>query len=147
MLRSMDEPSAAEIASALRGLLPDELLAQFDDDMSAYADLDGDVSLCGVLLAFSGSFRLLIRKRDAASIRDVLAFVDDLLVRHQPEGGVGPRDGSVYNSLLACFLENVLPVRPEEFPVVGPYLGPGVCAHASKFEAWWLEPNADTSPA
>lgn len=147
MLRGMEEPSAAAVAGRLRELLPTGARAEFDDDISAYAEPDGDVSVCGVLIAFGTSFRLLIRGGDVTSIRDTLAYLDDLLVRYKPEVGAPPSGHGVYNSLLSCFFENVLPVRPEEFAYVGPFLGPGVRAHCAEFEPSWLEPDPHTSPA
>lgn len=67
---------------------------------------------------------------DAA--RTILGLMDDLLT--YPEG----RDqvGSLRNSVLTCFLENVLPL-PQEIRDLVP-VGPHTRAFAERYEPFWI---------
>jgi hypothetical protein len=140
----MDEPTAGEIADLLRSLLPEAMRETFDADMTMFEDGEGDVHVCGVFAAFGWSFRRLIAGRDAPSITAILAFTDELLEQYWPPPGF---ESNVVSSVLTCFFENVLPVGPEEYPVVGPFLGPRLRAYALTYDPWWLVPNPNVDPA
>jgi hypothetical protein len=143
----MAEIASRDLAARLRDLLPEAMRSTFDEDATDFEDDSGEIHVCGVFLAFGWSFRRLIADRDAPAIKAILAVIDELLEEFAPPPGVGPADGSVYNSILACFFENVLPVRSEELEIVVPFLGPKLRAHALEYDPWWLEPRPNARPS
>jgi hypothetical protein len=124
----------------LRGLLPHPYRAHFDDDADTFTS-DGEISRCGVLMAFSWSFDRLIRANKKEAIGAVLDAVEGLLREFGPQV-VGPAaQCGIWNDIAACFLENVLPTTPAGHPLVVPQMGP--LARECVEPRWLLpDPNA-----
>lgn len=138
----MNEPSGADLARTLRSTLPSEFSSAFDDGVESLA-VGGDLTPCGALMALGWVFRDLVEQGREPAIKAVLDLVEDLLVRFAPGPGEPISDGTVYNSVLACFLEDVLPVRADKFGLVTPHIGPAIRRWAAEHEAWWLLPEPD----
>jgi hypothetical protein len=142
----MDVPSGRELAGALRKQFPEMDAALFDDDVALFSANDGEVSACGVLSAFSWAFDRWVAAGAVEPIRRALALVEEWLA-----GYLSPNRDAVasriYDSLLSCFLENILPTTPEGHPLVVPNLGPKTRSVCEASDPSWLLPNADATLA
>lgn len=140
----MIEPTGAELAARLRALLPIGKQASYDEMLDVYSyEVDGDPntstsSACGALMALTGPFRDCLADREFAAAGSILDEMERLLNEHPQGQGL---DGSVWNSVLTCFLESVLPVDATSFGAIRPGLGPIIVAHAKQYDPWWLEPE------
>ena len=95
--------------------------------------------MCGVLTALAYCFNRLVDDHEGPAIRAILATLDDLLIEFAPVPPDGAIDGTVYNSVLACFFEVVLPVDPAERASVMPHLGPVARAFHLAHDLWRLD--------
>jgi hypothetical protein len=120
--------------------LPARFQGRFDDDSGMFTT-DDRISCGGVLMALSWSFDRLIREREKEAIGAVLDAVESLIQRYRPpaHGKIAPY--GLYNAVITCFLENVLPTTPAGHPLVVPQLGP--LTRGSVPPHWLLpDPNA-----
>ncbi len=133
----VDTTSGRDLAAGLRALLPEHARAEFDEMLDLFADDAGDVSWCGALSSLGPPFRTLVDDGEEAAVAAVLRAVDDLLAGSEPAPG-DQAHGSLHDSAIACFLENVLPVRADRFVLVAPLIGPRTRRWAEQHEPWWL---------
>ena len=135
------EPTGPELAARLRPLLPANARADFDNDISIFADADDRVSVCGVLMAMAWAFKRLVDARESRAIEAVLGEMERLLATFSRRSDVAiGLDDSVWNSVLVCFFESALPVVASEHAAVMAHLGP-VSRAALEEDPWWLEPE------
>jgi hypothetical protein len=163
------EPSGPELAQLLRESFPEINVSQFEQDiepMSAeglrslrerFPDMNdefaeslkktGIYSRCGVLMAFSYQFNRWVREGKADPVRRALALIDQFLAESPPVPP-GTRAGEVgdqfHNSLLACFVEDVMDTTPAFRSLVLPNLGPAVRAHLEEYDPFWLRESRET---
>jgi hypothetical protein len=123
----MTEPSAVELAQQLRDLFPEMRIEDFDKDLDSMPG-----SRCGTLTAFSSQFNNWVRDGKTELVRRALALIDEM-VAESPPVPLGTRAEAVgdqfHNSLLACFVENVVTKTEESRSRVLPNLGPAVRQH------------------
>ena len=161
--RVVTEPSGPELARLLRDGFPELNVVEFEDairpmndaglrslrdrfpqiDDVLAADLrqTGIRSRCGVLMAFSSQFNDWVSEGRADPVRRALALIDQLLADSPPVPvGTHARDvgDQLHNSLLACFVENVMDTSPAFRSLVLPNLGPAVRAHLKEHDPFWL---------
>jgi len=75
-----------------------------------------------------------------------LGLVEDWLASYSSPN----RDSAasiMYDSVLSCFRENILPTTPAGYPVVVPNLGPTTRAVCAASDPSWLLPNPDATLA
>ena len=126
------EPSGPELARTLRALLPANARPTFDGMAELFTPDDADISQCGALSSMSAPFNECVTGMELEAAQAILAFIDELLT--YPEGG--DHIGSLRNSALTCFLENVLPLPPEIRDLV--QVGRHTRAFAEQYEPFWL---------
>lgn len=126
------EPTGAELAKRFRSLLPERLRSQFDEDIAGYYIEPYGVSQCGALLSLASPFIQALTAGEVESAQAILHLADQLL--GYPQGR--DKTGSLRNSVLTCFLEDVLPLPPDMRPVLR--LGPNIRAFAEQHDPYWL---------
>ena len=161
--RAVTEPSGPELARLLLDAFPElnviefedairpmndsglrslrDRFPQIDDVLAADLRQTGIRSRCGVLTAFSSQFNDWVSEGRADPIRRALALIDQLLADSPPVPvGTHARDvgDQLHNSLLACFVENVMDTSPAFRSLVLPNLGPAVRAHLMEHDPFWL---------
>jgi hypothetical protein len=127
------EPTGDELANQVRSMLPESRHATFGGMADLFTPDEASISQCGVLASLTPAFQECVVAREVEAVRAILDLMDHLLT--YPEG----RDtvGSMRNSVLTCFLENVLPLpEPIRANVV---LGPNIRAFAKRHEPSWLK--------
>lgn len=139
----MNELTGPELTVRLRSLLPPAQQGFYDSELDSYSYVvDGEskpsISICGALLALVWPFARCAAEGDTATVIAVLDEMERLL-REYPDPE--PRDGTVANSVLACFLEDALPVALPAHHVIRPHIGPLIEAHARLYEPSWLLPE------
>ncbi len=130
----MTEPSGPELARRLRALVPEAGRSAYDQDVELFNAEPGKGTTCGALAAFSWAFERMVAAADEASIKAALLFVDSLLETATP---------SLRDSVVTCFLENVLPTTPAGHPLVVPNLGPRSRDWCESHSPYWLQPDPD----
>jgi len=136
------EPMSAEGLRSLRERFPD-----INDEFAERLKKTGIYSRCGVLMAFSYQFKQWVREGKADPVRRALALIDQFLSESPP---VPPGTHALevgdqfHNSLLACFVENVMDTTPAFRSLVLPNLGPAVRAHLEEHDPVWLEEPRET---
>jgi hypothetical protein len=123
----MSQPTGPELAQMLRRLFPEMNGRSFDEDVDSMSD-----SRCGALTAFSSQFNDWVRTGKIEPIRRALALIDQLLADSPPVPSETRPDAvgdHFHNSLLACFVENVVTRTRECRSLVVPNLGPAVRDH------------------
>jgi hypothetical protein len=167
--QAVPEPSGPELAQLLRESFPEINVSDFEEDtrpMSAdglrslrkrFPDIDdeeaerlrktGIYSRCGVLMAFSFQFNRWVREGKADPVRRALGLIDQFLAESPPVPP-GTRPGEVgdqfHNSLLACFVENIMNTTPAFRSLVLPNLGPAIRAHLEEHDPFWLQEPRET---
>jgi hypothetical protein len=126
------EPSGPDLVKRFRALLPERLRYEFDENADGYDFEPDGVSQCGALMSLTSPFVQAVAAREIQSVRAIIDLVDELLA--YPQG----RDetGSLRNSVLSCFLEDVLPLPADVRPLVA--LGTNIRDHAEKHSPSWL---------
>jgi len=92
-------------------------------------------------MAFSWQFNQWVRAGKAEPVRRALALIDQLLAGSTPvPAGTPPMAVGdwFHNSLLACFVENVVDRTPGFRSLVLPNLGPAVREHLRIHAPYWL---------
>jgi len=132
MLSSVPEPTGAELAQSFRLRFPEMNLATFDVDVDSMTG-----SRCGTLIAFSWQFREWVQRGNEEVIKRALALVDQLLSESPPvpSGTHALAVGDQFhNSLLACFVENIVDRTKEFRALVLSNLGPEVRSHLAQHD-------------
>ena len=137
---AVDDTSGRDLARRLRELLPEHRRDLFDDMLELFTSETGGVSWCGAFAALSAPFNALVEASERPAIAAILGMVDDVLASSEPAPGSTVDGSGLHNSVLACFLENVLPVRADRFTVVAPLIGLRTRRWAEQHDPWWLEP-------
>lgn len=139
----MNEPTGPQLAARLRALLPSDRQASYDDNLESVSyQVNGEAgrtnSACGALMALTGPFRECLDEGDFATAGRLVDEMERLLGEFPDPTGL---DGSIANSVLACFLESVLPVDRAAHDAIRPHIGPLIESHAKRFDPWWLRPE------
>ncbi len=136
MARPLDrvEPTGPQLAQTLRALLPKTRHESFDGMAELYTPDGDDISQCGALMSLTGAFNECLAAREMDEVGAILNLMDDLLEAFP--SGLG-----IYNSVLTCFFESILPVPRGVHRQVIPMLGPRIRTYAKRFEPPWLEPE------
>jgi hypothetical protein len=129
-----EEPTGPQLAQTLRALLPESRQASFDEMAELYAPDGADISQCGALMSLTGPFNQCLAAREMHAVGAVLNLMDELLADFP--SGLG-----IYNSVLTCFFESILPVPAEVHQQVMLMLGPRIRAYAKRYEPSWLAPE------
>lgn len=125
---------------ALRALLNDRWHGEFDGMLELYARGPHDVSECGAFSSLSAGFQRAVEAGDEPSVRAVMLAAEGLMAECEGRLNEPDRD-HLHTALVTCFLENVLPVQPDRFALVGPLIGPATRRWAERYQQWWLEPE------
>lgn len=142
MVNQGDGPSGRELLGLLRASFPEIDSEGFAEDLKLFDADSTDATRCGVLTAFSSQFNNWVREERSEPVRRAPALIDRLLAEATPvpEGTPPVAVGDQFhNSLLSCFVEDILDTTPEFKALVIPNLGPVVREHLQLHDPFWLQ--------